>query len=92
MLPRLSLALGLAFLAALPALCGCSSSHRRDQYYGTDAGANYRIPDAVSFSSAGDADEAGTEAATDDGAAPDPDMAASPDDGAAQDSDPGTDS
>ena len=92
MLPRLSLALGLAFLAALPALCSCSSSHRRDQYYGTDAGANYQIPDAVSFSSAGDVDEAGAEAATDDGAALDPDMAASPDDGAAQDSDPGTDS
>ena len=51
MLPRLSLALGLAFLAALPALCGCSSSHRRDQNYGTDAGTDFQIPDAAGFPS-----------------------------------------
>jgi hypothetical protein len=82
MLSRLSVALGLAFLAALPALCACSSSHRRDKSYGTDAGADYQIPDAI-FTSQADASTADVD---------DSDLAAAPDDGSAQDSDPGTDS
>ncbi|HJX64288.1 MAG TPA: hypothetical protein VJ860_10110 [Polyangia bacterium] len=84
MLPRLSLALGLAFLAALPALCGCSSSRRRDQNYGTDVGANYQIPDAAHFSSSTGADAA--DATGDTG------LEAEPADASVQDSDPGTDS
>jgi len=74
MLPRLSVALGLAFLATLPALCGCSSSQRRDKNYGTDAGANYQIPDAASFSSTADvADDTDPDAFSDDGPVPDAD-------------------
>jgi len=49
-LPCLWVVLGLAFLAPLPVLCGCSPSQRRDQYFGTDAGLNYQIPDAATFS------------------------------------------
>jgi hypothetical protein len=86
MLPRLSVALGLALLAALPALCGCSSSHRRDQSFGTDAGANYQIPDAAHFSSSAGADTSVADATDDTG------LEAEPADASAQDSDPGTDS
>jgi hypothetical protein len=86
MLPRLSAALGFAFLAALAALCGCSSSQRRDQSFGTDAGANYQIPDAANFPSAAGADASTADAADDTGLE---DVLA---DVSAQDSDPGTDS
>ena len=86
MLPRLSVALGLAFLATLPALCGCSSSQRRDKNYGTDAGANYQIPDAAHFSSSAGADTSVADATDDTG------LEAEPADASAQDSDPGTDS
>ena len=50
---RLPVVLGLASLVALPAfaLAGCSSSQRRDQNYGTDAGSDFQIPDAAGFSS-----------------------------------------
>jgi hypothetical protein len=74
MLPRLPVGFGLALLATLSALGGCSSSNRRDQFYGTDAGANYQIPDAAVFSNptGGDADV--VEAAADaDGTAADAD-------------------
>jgi hypothetical protein len=86
MLPRLSVALGLAFLAALPALCGCSSSQRRDQSYGTDAGANYQIPDSANFSTAADTDASTADSEVDTG------LEAAPADLSTQDSDPGTDS
>jgi hypothetical protein len=86
MLPRLPVVLGLVFLATLPALCGCSSSNRRDQYYGTDTGANYQIPDAAVFTSptAGDADVNET-AADADGTAADADGTAADADGTAAD-------
>ena len=51
MLPRLPIFFGLACLALLPVLGGCSSSQRKDQNYGTNAGADYQIPDAATFSS-----------------------------------------
>jgi hypothetical protein len=53
MLSRLLVVLGLASLLALPALtlAGCSSSQKRDQYYGTDVGTDFQIPDAVGFPS-----------------------------------------
>ena len=53
MLSRLPVVLGLASLALLPALAlsGCSSSQRRDQNYGTDAGTDFQIPDAAGFPS-----------------------------------------
>lgn len=88
MLPRLPVVLGLAFLAVLPALalCGCSSSHRRDQYFGKDAGANYQIPDAASFSSQGGADASAADAAADIG------LEASPEDASPQESGPGIES
>ena len=72
MLPRLPVVFGLALLAALPALGGCSSSNRRDQFYGTDAGANYQIPDAAVFSDQTGEDADVVEAAADaDGTAAD---------------------
>jgi hypothetical protein len=100
MLPRLPVVLGIAFLATLPALGGCSSSHRRDQFYGTDAGADYQIPDAVTFPSQtaedasvaeapDDADpEAGVEAGVEDG----PAEASAQESAAGFDSDSGVDS
>jgi hypothetical protein len=53
MLSRLPVVLGLASLAMLPALTlsGCSSSQKRDQFFGTDAGTDFQIPDAAGFSS-----------------------------------------
>jgi hypothetical protein len=53
MLSRLLVVLGLASLLALPALtlAGCSSSQKRDQYYGTDVGTDFQIPDAAGFPS-----------------------------------------
>jgi hypothetical protein len=65
MLPRLPVVFGLALLATLPALGGCSSSNRRDQFYGTDAGANYQIPDAAVFSNQTGEDADVVEAAAD---------------------------
>ena len=62
MLLRLPVALGLACLTLLPALVGCSSSHRKDVNYGTDAGANYQIPEAATFANSG---ETGANAETD---------------------------
>ena len=88
MLPRLLVVLGPAFLAFLPALCGCSSSHRRDKNYGTDLGANYQIPDAANFPT-----QAGTsaaDAAADAGA--DTSMEVLPSDALAEESGPGIDS
>jgi hypothetical protein len=74
MLPRLPVVFGLALLATLPALGGCSSSNRRDQFYGTDAGANYQIPDAAAFSNPTGEDADVVEAAADaDGTAVDAD-------------------
>jgi hypothetical protein len=74
MLPRLPVVFGLALLATLPALGGCSSSNRRDQFYGTDAGANYQIPDAAVFSNPTGEDADVVEAAADaDGTAADAD-------------------
>ena len=69
MLLRLPVALGLACLTLLPALVGCSSSHRKDVNYGTDAGANYQIPEAATFANSGETGaetDAETEAAGDD--------------------------
>jgi hypothetical protein len=72
MLPRLPVVFGLALLATLPALCGCSSSNRRDQFYGTDTGANYQIPDAAVFTGPTGEDADVVEAAADaDGTAAD---------------------
>ena len=65
MLPRLPVVFGLALLATLPALGGCSSSNRRDQFYGTDAGADYQIPDAAVFSNSTGEDADVVEAAAD---------------------------
>jgi hypothetical protein len=74
MLPRLPVVFGLALLATMPALGGCSSSNRRDQFYGTDAGANYQIPDAAAFSNPTGEDADVVEAAADaDGTAVDAD-------------------
>ena len=74
MLPRLPVVFGLALLATLPALGGCSSSNRRDQFYGTDTGANYQIPDAAAFSNPTGEDADVVEAAADaDGTAVDAD-------------------
>ena len=74
MLPRLPVVFGLALLATLPALGGCSSSNRRDQFYGTDTGANYQIPDAAAFPSQTGEDADVVEAAADaDGTAVDAD-------------------
>jgi hypothetical protein len=56
MLPRLPIFVGLACFALLSVLGGCSSSKRKDQNYGTNAGSDYQIPDAATFSSQGDAD------------------------------------
>jgi hypothetical protein len=69
MLPRLPVVLGLACLTVLAALTasGCSSSRRRDQYFGTDEGSNYRIPDAAGFSSQVQADGSAADAAGDAG-------------------------
>jgi len=49
---RLATAFGLALVTTLAALTlgACSSSQRRDQFYGTDAGAGYQ-PEAATFSS-----------------------------------------
>lgn len=87
MLPRLSKAIGLACLAvlcfAIP--IACSSSQRRDQYYGTNEGADYQ-PEAGVFGDAeGDADDGGdmdAEEGSDASVAPDKlsaDAAAAPD-------------
>jgi hypothetical protein len=87
MLPRLPVVFGLALLATLPALCGCSSSNRRDQSYGTDAGANYH-PDAAVFSNQTGEDADVVEAAADaDGTAADADGTAVDADGTAVDAD-----
>jgi hypothetical protein len=85
---RLQVALGLAFLSGFAALApsGCSSSHRRDQNFGTNAGSDYQVPDAASFSS-----QAGTDASTVDAAA-DTGLEAAPPDASAQESDSGVDS
>jgi len=83
---RLSVALGLAFLATLPALAGCSSSQRHDQNLGTDAGVGYQIPDAANFSSTTGADSNVADATDDTG------LEAVPADASAQDFDLGTDS
>ena len=86
MLPRLPVVFGLALLAALPALGGCSSSNRRDQFYGTDAGANYQIPDAAVFSDQTGEDADVVEAAADaDGTAADTYGTAADADGTAAD-------
>jgi hypothetical protein len=55
MLPRLFIAIGLASLAALcvAAPIACSSSQRRDQYYGTDQGSDYQ-PEAGVFDGSSD--------------------------------------
>ena len=88
MLPRLPVVFGLALLAALPALGGCSSSNRRDQFYGTDAGANYQIPDAAVFSDQTGEDADVVEAAADaDGTAADADGTAADTYGTAADAD-----
>lgn len=88
MLPRLPVALGLAFLAVLSALSlsGCSSSHRRDQYFGTNAGADYEVPDAAVFSGQTDADASADDAEDDTG------LQAVPPDTSVQESGPATDS
>ena len=87
MLPRLPVVFGLALLATLPALCGCSSSNRRDQSYGTDAGANYH-PDAAVFSNPTGEDADVVEAAADaDGTAADADGTAADTYGTAADAD-----
>ena len=86
MLPRLPVVFGLALLATLPALGGCSSSNRRDQFYGTDAGANYQIPDAAVFSNPTGEDADVVEVAADaDGTAADADGTAVAADGTAID-------
>jgi hypothetical protein len=88
MLPRLPVVFGLALLATLPALGGCSSSNRRDQFYGTDAGANYQIPDAAVFSDQTGEDADVVEAAADaDGTAADADGTAADTYGTAADAD-----
>jgi|GEM_PF-2553635 hypothetical protein len=84
--PRLLVVFGLAFLAMLPVLCGCSSSHKRDQYFGTDAGANYQIPDAANFSSQEGADASAADIADD------TELEAVPADASAQESGPGIES
>ena len=88
MLPRLPVVLGLAFLSVLAGLApsGCSSSRRRDQYFGTDAGADYQIPDAATFSSQTGADASAADAAAD------TELEAVPPDTSAQESGPGIDS
>lgn len=86
MLPRLLVMLGLAFLAALPALGGCSSSHRRDQNFGTDAGTDYQIPDAAISSGQATADTGTADDAVE------PGFEATPADASAQESGPGVDS
>jgi hypothetical protein len=79
---------GLALLATLPALGGCSSSNRRDQFYGTDAGADYQIPDAAVFSNSTGEDADVVEAAADAvGTAADADGTAADADGTAADAD-----
>ena len=86
MLPRLPVVFGLALLATMPALGGCSSSNRRDQFYGTDAGANYQIPDAAVFSDQTGEDADVVEAAADaDGTAADTYGTAADADGTAAD-------
>jgi hypothetical protein len=66
---RLAIAFGLPLVAALAALAlvTCSSSQRRDQNYGTDAGAGYQ-PEAASFTSP---DTSADEETTDDASAVD---------------------
>jgi hypothetical protein len=86
MMPRLPVVLGLAFLGVLPALCGCSTSHRRDQNFGTDAGSEYQIPDAADFPSQAGADANAEDASADIG------LEAVPADTSTQDSDSGFDS
>lgn len=88
MLSRLPVVLGLAFLSGFAALApsGCSSSHRRDQYFGTNAGTDYQIPDAASFSSQAGADASTADAAADTG------LEAAPPDALAPESGPGIDS
>jgi hypothetical protein len=100
MLPRLPVVFGLALLATLPALGGCSSSNRRDQFYGTDAGTNYQIPDAAVFSNQTGEDADVVEAAADaDGTVADAEETAidaeakdAADDASAEESDSGFDS
>ncbi len=42
-------------IGLMPAVAwSCSSSSQRDQYYGTDAGQGYTIPDAAASTSTGD--------------------------------------
>ena len=88
MLPRLPVMLGLAFLAVLPALAlsGCSSSHRRDQNFGTDVGADYQIPDAASFTSQAAADAGSADDEVETGSEATPADALSPESGPGVDS------
>ena len=67
MLSRLPVVLALASLALLPALLGCSSSHRRDQYFDTDAGTDFQIPDAAGFPSQATDDAGAADLASDTG-------------------------
>lgn len=74
----------LARLAAVAALiaagAACTSSEKRDQFYGTDVGANWIPPDATvrdtaplpdaGPADAGDAGEAGVDSGADAGATP----------------------
>jgi len=67
MLPRPLFGFGLVCLATLPLLTlgGCSSKLPRDQYYGTDAGANYQV-EAASISSPPDDDASPADELSDD--------------------------
>ena len=51
MLLRLLVGFGLASLAVFLVLSSCSSSKKRDQNYGTDAGLDFQIPDASTIAS-----------------------------------------
>lgn len=75
MLPRLSVAIGLACLAVLGVVApfACSSSSRRDQWYGTNEGADYQPEAGVFTGDGGDlSSEAGSvEAGSDEVTSPD---------------------
>lgn len=59
------MALGLATAMSMSA-CGGDDSGRRDQFYGTDVGANYQLPDGFldRMPDTGDAGDAALDAAT----------------------------
>jgi hypothetical protein len=63
------MALGLATALSMSA-CGGDDSGRRDQFYGTDVGANYQLPDGFldRMPDTGDAGDAALDAATGDDA------------------------